>query len=1487
MINEEYEISVWDDVIDTITLEDTTTVTYYKEKKLFTIGSNIMTASCRAVEPQLIENVDGTNKFTFKMYYNCARDTFENLVQEIATTSTIDELYALLRATDFSQATYKNPFIGFLINERKVKVKWKGKWYDLLIKNCDENSDQKSITYTCTDTFINELSKTGFELELDNELANNQGTVTELGTTILNGTDWAVDSNGSDLIQQTREEAVYEMSINNTFQAINQTDNNTSITIPSDATILIYYNQVQEIRNLIESGSSWGFFDMQFAYAQEYERAKGGQLVTNAACCIVEGARWNKVVDTIVFRSGSLVIGYLDFSSNNPSLLSRQYRAERLVRTQRSAFDPLTKKYCNIYTATSSIPSGLTELMSAGNEIYGYKEIQYEDPITVNNLVVNSKDFVSTEGWVGDGLTFKLYPQYSAQQVTTPKSYLKINKTPSSGTPTYNAGLRQLSNYIPEGLVHGKQYVFRYKARIDDGGNPSETTYVNFNQLLPSVQTYTYDDEGHIIIPENSHSYCSIANHSHYVDPDSHWVEFTFTCMGSASRADIYNNRIGIFLNCGLNNGCWLEEAQFYPLVYGTPEHEGDPAPRINPGDLNILSVAVTHYKYYNHTRSLSLHDKDDIVYIWDSTEDYTSDSAMSAAIEPLYSEDYAKVCNINAKQTSRYNMLQTLAETFGCWVQFDIQHEANGAVKYINGVPQKFVRFKKENGQLTGIGFVYGIDLKTIQRTIQSDQIVTKTIVQPNKNEFATNGFCTIARSKENFSRMNFILNFEYYVSQGLIDADTLDEDLFMYERRCQRTSIVYNSAVEEELTRRNTLLKQQSYVTLYTAAVESTQEQINLLQSELISSAGTDSWEGAQPWIQANLNNDEVSSRVTTICALENSLQEYNTALTNLESGMVATQQAINAAIATQSSWLLLLQDVHKQFYKKYSRFIQEGTWIDESYTDDDLYYLDALKKARESSRPQVSYNISVMRVSCLDEFKSKVFHLGDITYIEDPDFFGYVIVNGIRTPYREIVRISEITSNFDEPEKDTFKVQNYKTEFEDLFQRINNSSQVFRYSAGGYNRINSLIESNGLIKESVLQDSLQASRVSYNTTNENIKQDATGLVLSDATDASKKTKITSGGVFVSQDGGATWKNVVNEKGLATSQLTKGIINTRNINLMDEDHTSFRWDQNGISAYDTTTSSGIDPSRYVRFDHLGLYGMNNNNAIPSNVTDVWNEANFGLTWDGLFIKNGSIYTGKIYSSGNKDGLSVYGAEDGISFYTMEAIDPRIQSFESNQTYYEYSSGQYIVTADSTPKIYYYPSHDTYAQLEHNVFVSGVTYYEKIDEEYIPTSDIEPKIYYIARRSFYMDGSGLGIDGDTLGESQSSYVIDKDNSGNVYGRFNRMDLGVRSSDDTSLLSLDGESIQQHLCGPSTCALGGNIQFGSTPSSRFIDLRASSRSTSYVTVTSNEFVVHGVNASNAASFILDANEGTLTYSWTDSSDIPHKSILNFTTHSWV
>ena len=144
---------------------------YYKETKILEIGSSTMSAPNRAINITLTENVNGSKTLTFSMYYKYIDNESGELVE--------------------------NPWINLLTNERKLKL-WYGddpnnkkpeEWYDFLIKNVNESSEEHLYTYTANDYFINELSKIGYDVVLNTELENSTGTITDLAETILKNTD--------------------------------------------------------------------------------------------------------------------------------------------------------------------------------------------------------------------------------------------------------------------------------------------------------------------------------------------------------------------------------------------------------------------------------------------------------------------------------------------------------------------------------------------------------------------------------------------------------------------------------------------------------------------------------------------------------------------------------------------------------------------------------------------------------------------------------------------------------------------------------------------------------------------------------------------------------------------------------------------------------------------------------------------------------------------------------------------------------------------------------------------------------------------------------------------------------------------------------------------------------------------------------------------------------------------------------------------------
>jgi hypothetical protein len=53
--------------------------------------------------------------------------------------------------------------------------------------------------------------------------------------------------------------------------------------------------------------------------------------------------------------------------------------------------------------------------------------------------------------------------------------------------------------------------------------------------------------------------------------------------------------------------------------------------------------------------------------------------------------------------------------------------------------------------------------------------------IVKDNANEFAKNGFCSIARAQDNDTKENFLINFDHYYRHKLLSLATVTNDLYV----------------------------------------------------------------------------------------------------------------------------------------------------------------------------------------------------------------------------------------------------------------------------------------------------------------------------------------------------------------------------------------------------------------------------------------------------------------------------------------------------------------------------------------------------------------------------------------------------------------------------------------------------------------------------------------------------------------------------------
>ena len=1156
-MDKKYEISVWCDVFSK-------EQNRWFEEKLIVIGSDTMTSQSRAREPQLVSNVNGTNKFSFTMYYTYI---------DVETGEKV-----------------RNAFIPFLVNERKIKVYWKNKWYDFLIKEIKENSSNHTFTYECEDLYVTELSRSGFSLEFNSELQNNIGTAPELIQQVIDGTDWQFDSDNSDLIYQLTEEPVYEVVTLNSFEAIcDQIESNesSSINIEAGQEVLVFYSCAPAAKEDVLQTK------LQFYYTTDnnWKQEGSSMLVVNGKCYEVQ-VTWGEIENnSVTAYINSAPILTIDFTEG----LSQQYRAKRCVDSQKSVFSTVANRYVNVY-------------IKDGKEIYGYSTTEFNDALAVVNIITNSSNYQNAAGWSkesddNDGLLFRIAPAFNkATDVSTytAKSYLRF-----CGEKTYsNQGFQNNAAYIKNGFIEGETYIFRYRCIAEVDGLPDETlTYIDCD-ISPIIKSFNEEI-----------TYFTYEKIAPTIDDDSWdgWNEYRLTCIAPCAYGNLittYSRPILSFKNEESDN-IWVEEIQFFKEAYGTRDGE---EVRINPNQVDIQSVASTVYRYFDPEQDAT--SLKDIEFI-------DGDGA-----EPV-SNNFEKYGTIEESQSNRFNILQSIAEAFECWIRFEILHDDEGYMLYEDGAPCKYIQVKKELGRDTGLTFVYGIDLSDITRTLKSSSIATKTIVQSNENEYGEQGFCTIARSTQNYLRENYILNFDYYIQQGLLDNDTIYEDLYGSDglyNTLHDNNVQYIENAELLSQKKNDLTKQKAQQTIYNQYLTAAEQEKVSIQDDLIKLAGVTTFEDAKIYAQNHLNNKKVQSLINDYTYIESTIANYSQLYDDITVSVDYLEEAINTYEAAQTSIIETLTSVNSAFYKKYARFIQEGTWTSEDYYNDDLYYFDALKVAYESSRPQVTYDINVIRVSDLVDFSSKVFQLADIAFIQDTEYFGYV---DKFTPYKERVVLTEITSNFDSPEKDSFKVQNYLTQFDDLFQRITAATQNLEFSEGKYARAANIVATDGTIKSSVIQNTFNANAdLVYGASNEAATIDNTGITVTNNEDGSQLVRVTSGGIFVSNDGGETWKNAVRGDGISADVLTAGRINTEQINIYNADTPSFIWDSDGISAYAQDESIVDNISKFVRFDQYGIYGLNWNEEEPfkpTSLQDIYDNATFGLTWDKFFLKGGS----------------------------------------------------------------------------------------------------------------------------------------------------------------------------------------------------------------------------------------------------------------------
>ena len=319
---------------------------------------------------------------------------------------------------------------------------------------------------------------------------------------------------------------------------------------------------------------------------------------------------------------------------------------------------------------------------------------------------------------------------------------------------------------------------------------------------------------------------------------------------------------------------------------------------------------------------------------------------------------------------------------------------------------------------------------------------------------------------------------------------------------------------------------------------------------------------------------------------------------------------------------------------------------------------FYYDAQDVSDNSAFPTTSYEVNF-------SYLQKI--LNKIPYVEIDTVYQSIskkLNNEIDLWLGNVVRIndyqmhfngvrgivSEINLDLEQPQNNSFKIQNYKTSFQDLFGRIVASSEQMNSRGDSYDRAASAITPTQQIVGNILQNTINNNQIIFNSGyTSGVTFDDYGITVENnypyPNGVTGQVIIRGGGVFVSNslnaDGSRQFVTGITPNGINASAITSGRIDTEKINIYSGDQVRFTWKADGLFAYGQYDNGTTNFDRFVRLNENGLlYEENSFRSVE-------------LGWNGLYI-------------GAQDGSVELTAKDGLTMYDDNIDNPnRVMRFK------------------------------------------------------------------------------------------------------------------------------------------------------------------------------------------------------------------------------
>ena len=155
---------------------------------------------------------------------------------------------------------------------------------------------------------------------------------------------------------------------------------------------------------------------------------------------------------------------------------------------------------------------------------------------------------------------------------------------------------------------------------------------------------------------------------------------------------------------------------------------------------------------------------EDEYIASWDAT---------TGSLTPTRYESYQEKARIvSAEKSNRYNISQTIAETFGVFCRYQYEYDDNYHI-----IGRKIIFYNTFLDEKSGkMDIEYPYHTNSIKRELDSADVTTVLYVTPIADSSTASGLITIADVEANRTYDDFILNFDYLYSIGTISQEQYD---------------------------------------------------------------------------------------------------------------------------------------------------------------------------------------------------------------------------------------------------------------------------------------------------------------------------------------------------------------------------------------------------------------------------------------------------------------------------------------------------------------------------------------------------------------------------------------------------------------------------------------------------------------------------------------------------------------------------------------